>query len=50
MTNSEIQHPSISVCIVCFNEENNIRRCLESVKWVKEYGGEIVVVDSFSTD
>lgn len=40
----------ISVCIVCFNEENNIRRCLESVKWVKDYGGEIVIVDSFSTD
>ncbi|MDI6732382.1 MAG: glycosyltransferase family 2 protein [Planctomycetota bacterium] len=45
----EIQNP-ISVCIVCFNEESNIRRCLESVKWVKEYGGEIVIVDSFSTD
>jgi len=41
---------SISVCIVCFNEENNIRRCLESIKWVKEYGGEIVIVDSFSAD
>jgi glycosyltransferase involved in cell wall biosynthesis len=40
----------ISVCIVCFNEENNIRCCLESVKWVKDYGGEIVIVDSFSTD
>lgn len=40
----------ISVCIVCFNEEDNIRRCLESVKWVKEQGGEIVIVDSFSTD
>jgi glycosyltransferase involved in cell wall biosynthesis len=41
---------SISVCIICFNEEDNIRRCLDSVKWVKEQGGEIVVVDSFSTD
>ena len=40
----------ISVCIVCFNEEANIRRCLESVRWVKEAGGEIIVVDSFSTD
>src|SRR3989339_1124927 len=40
----------ISVCIICFNEEDNIRRCLESVKWVKDKGGEIVVVDSFSTD
>lgn len=40
----------ISVTIICFNEEDNIRRCLESVKWVKESGGEIVVVDSFSAD
>ena len=36
----------ISCCIVCFNEEHAIRRCLESVKWCDE----IVVVDSFSTD
>jgi hypothetical protein len=37
---------SISCCIICFNEEANIRRCLESVQWCDE----IVVVDSFSTD
>ncbi len=36
----------ISVCIITGNEEVNIRRCLESVKWADE----IVVVDSFSTD
>ncbi len=36
----------ISCCIICFNEELHIRRCLESVKWCDE----IVVVDSFSTD
>lgn len=36
----------ISACITAGNEEQNIRRCLESVKWVDE----IVVVDSFSTD
>jgi glycosyltransferase involved in cell wall biosynthesis len=36
----------ISACITCFNEEHNIRRCLESVRWCDE----IVVVDSFSTD
>lgn len=36
----------ISACITAGNEERNIRRCLESVKWVDE----IVVVDSFSTD
>ena len=37
---------TISVCITAGNEEKNIRRCLESVKWADE----IVVVDSFSTD
>jgi glycosyltransferase involved in cell wall biosynthesis len=38
--------PKISACVITFNEERNIRRCLESVKWCDE----IVVVDSFSTD
>lgn len=37
---------AISVCIIAGNEEDNIRRCLESVRWADE----IVVVDSFSTD
>lgn len=37
---------AISCCIICFNEEANIRRCLESVKWCDE----IIIVDSFSTD
>ncbi|MBI4527655.1 MAG: glycosyltransferase family 2 protein [Deltaproteobacteria bacterium] len=36
----------ISAIVVCFNEEDNIRECLESLKWCNE----IVVVDSFSTD
>ena len=36
----------ISACVMTFNEEANIRRCLESVSWCDE----IVVVDSFSTD
>ena len=36
----------ISACITAGNEEANIRRCLESVKWADE----IVVVDSFSKD
>lgn len=36
----------ISACITAGNEEKNIRRCLESVKWVDE----ILVVDSFSKD
>ena len=36
----------ISAIIVCFNEEDNIEDCLQSVTWCDE----IVVVDSFSTD
>ncbi|MGH7857747.1 MAG: glycosyltransferase family 2 protein [Candidatus Binatia bacterium] len=36
----------MSAIIVCFNEEANIRECLESVRWADE----IVVVDSHSTD
>jgi glycosyltransferase involved in cell wall biosynthesis len=38
--------PTVSAIVVCFNEENNIRGCLESLRWCDE----IVVVDSFSTD
>lgn len=37
----------LSVVIITYNEEKNIRRCLESVKNIAK---EIVVVDSFSTD
>jgi glycosyltransferase involved in cell wall biosynthesis len=38
--------PEISAIVVCFNEEDNIRDCLESLRWCDE----IIVVDSFSTD
>lgn len=38
--------PPISVVIITFNEEKNVRAALESAKWADE----IVVVDSFSTD
>ncbi len=38
--------PTISVAIITKNEEANIRRCLESVKWADES----VVVDCGSTD
>jgi len=38
-------HP-VSVCIITYNEERNIRECLESVRWADE----IVVVDSRSED
>lgn len=36
----------LSICIITYNEEAKIRRCLESVKWAEE----IIVVDSHSTD
>ena len=37
---------TISSCIICLNEETNIKRCLESSKWADE----IIVVDSMSRD
>ena len=37
---------SLSVCVVTYNEEGNIRDCLKSVAWADQ----IVVVDSFSSD
>ena len=37
---------SISAVIITKNEERNIEKCLESLKWVDE----ILVVDGFSTD
>ena len=36
----------ISVCLATFNEEENLKDCLESVKWAEE----IVLVDGQSTD
>lgn len=36
----------ISACIMTYNEEANIERCLKSVTWCDE----IVILDSFSTD
>jgi glycosyltransferase involved in cell wall biosynthesis len=37
---------TISVVTITLNEERNIRRCLDSVRWADE----IIVVDSFSAD
>ena len=37
---------SLSVCIVTYNEEDNIRECLKSVSWADE----IIIVDSLSDD
>jgi glycosyltransferase involved in cell wall biosynthesis len=38
--------PTVSAIVVCFNEEDRIRDCLECLRWCDE----IIVVDSFSTD
>ena len=37
----------LSATIITFNEENNLRMCLDSLKGLVD---EIIVVDSFSTD
>jgi len=37
---------TLSVCVICRNEEPNIGRCLESAKWTDE----IIVVDAMSQD
>ncbi len=42
----EADRAPLSVCIIAFNEEDNIRDCLQSVAWADE----VVVVDSLSTD
>jgi glycosyltransferase involved in cell wall biosynthesis len=46
MTTDKPPRATISVCIIAFNEEADIRECLESVKWADE----VIVVDSFSAD
>lgn len=46
MSADSTRKPPISVCVITLNEEENIRDCLESVKWADE----IVLVDSFSVD
>ncbi len=43
---SEFMKKSISAVIITMNEEERIRPCLESIKWVDE----IIIIDSFSTD
>ncbi|MDP2912449.1 MAG: glycosyltransferase family 2 protein [Candidatus Omnitrophota bacterium] len=41
-----MKRESVSAVIITYNEENNIRRCLESLRWVNE----IVIVDGYSAD
>ncbi|MCM8790563.1 MAG: glycosyltransferase family 2 protein [Candidatus Omnitrophica bacterium] len=41
-----MQKINVTVAVIAKNEEKNISRCLESVKWADD----IVVVDGFSTD
>jgi len=40
------EREKISACVICFNEERKIHRCLQSVAWCDE----TVVLDSMSTD
>ncbi len=42
-----VDRKKISAVVITYNEERNIRRCLESVQDIAD---EMVVVDSFSTD
>jgi len=37
----------LSVVIICFNEEKNIARCIDSVADIAD---EILILDSYSTD
>src|SRR2546427_4046367 len=37
---------NLSVYVIAYNDEPNIRACLESVSWADE----LIVVDSYSTD
>jgi glycosyltransferase involved in cell wall biosynthesis len=43
---SDCPRPEVSGVVICFNEEDTIARCLESLAWCDE----IIVVDSGSTD
>ena len=43
---TSIRKIPLSLIVPCKNEENNLRRCLESVKWINE----VFVVDSKSKD
>lgn len=43
---SPAQRPRLTALLPTYNEEANIRACIESVRWADE----ILVVDSFSTD
>ncbi len=40
------QSAKLSVYVIAYNDEPNIRACLESVSWADE----LIVVDSYSTD
>lgn len=41
-----LKSKKISAVIITFNEESNLDRCLQSIKWVDD----IVIIDSFSSD
>lgn len=39
-------NPTITACIITYNEAENLKRCLNSIHWVDD----LIIVDSFSTD
>lgn len=43
----QVERVNLSVCLICKNEENNIRKCLESIQAIAD---EIIVVDTGSSD
>lgn len=46
MSMASTHSPKVSVVVIAYNDEPNMRPCLESVTWADE----LIVVDSFSTD
>ena len=38
---------NLCIIILTFNEEINIKKCLDSIK---DFADEIIIIDSFSTD
>lgn len=47
MTTDSPGRPTVSAFVICNNEEQHIRRCLESVRWCDEI---VAIVDEKSTD
>ncbi len=44
--NKSVPPPSIAVVVLTYNEELNLQRCLDSVRWANE----LILLDSGSQD